>query len=79
MLTKPEAAEYLRFYFDTLWPLRPIVHPFYRNETQYALLAAEEPLLLTCLITLASRYYPLSGLHGEMRSERIHWQAWRFL
>lgn len=79
VLTKLEVIEFLRFYFTTLWPLRPVVHPFYCDKARYALLAAEEPLLLVCLVTLASRYHILSGTHGEIRSERIHWQAWKFL
>lgn len=79
VLTKPEVVEYLHFYITVLWPLRPIVHAFYCEKTRYALLAVEEPLLLVCLVTLASRYHILSGPHGEIRSERIHWQAWKFL
>lgn len=79
VLTKLEIVEFVQFYFDVLWPLRPIVHPFYCDGSRYALLAVEEPLLLVCLVTLASRYHILSGAHGEIRSERIHWQAWKFL
>ncbi|KAL0929747.1 uncharacterized protein CTRU02_215390 [Colletotrichum truncatum] len=79
VLTKLEVIEYLDFYFNVLWPLRPIVHGFYSDRTRYALLAVEEPLLLTCLVTLASRYHTLQGPYGQIRSERIHWQAWKFL
>lgn len=79
VVSKNEVAEYLDFYFDTMWSLRPIVPSFYRVKNRYVVLAVEEPLLLVTLVTLASRYYPLSGAHGEIRSERIHWQAWNFL
>lgn len=79
VLTKLEIVEYLDFYFNVLWPMRPIVHSFYRDPARYVLLVANEPLLLTCLVTLASRYHVLSGPYGEIRSERIHWQAWRLL
>ncbi|KAL2129401.1 hypothetical protein VTI74DRAFT_7845 [Chaetomium olivicolor] len=79
VLTKSEAAEYLDFYFDVIWSLRPVVHPFYRDKRRYGLLLAEEPLLSMTLLTLASRYHMLSGSHGEIRTERIHWQAWKFL
>lgn len=79
VLTRAEVVEYLDFYFNVMWSLRPVVHPFYRDRSRYALLAAEEPLLSISLVTLSSRYYSLSGSHGEIRSERIHWQAWKFL
>lgn len=79
VLTKLEVVEFVQFYFTVLWPLRPIVHPFYCDRARYALLAVEEPLLLVGLVTLASRYHILSGAHGEIRSERIHWQTWKFL
>jgi hypothetical protein len=79
VLTKGEVVEYLDFYFNVMWSLRPVVHPFYRDRSRYALLAADEPLLSISLVTLSSRYYSLSGSHGEIRSERIHWQAWKFL
>ncbi|KAJ4289993.1 zinc finger transcriptional activator [Collariella sp. IMI 366227] len=79
VLTKSEATEYLDFYFDVMWSLRPVVHPFYRERSRYGLLLAEEPLLSISLLTLSSRYHMLSGSHGEIRSERIHWQAWKFL
>jgi hypothetical protein len=79
VLTKAEVVEYLDFYFDVMWSLRPVVHPFYRDKGRYSLLATEEPLLSISLVTLSSRYHSLSGSHGEIRSERIHWQAWKFL
>jgi hypothetical protein len=79
VLTKSEVKEYLDFYFSTMWSVRPVIPSFYRDRSRYVTLANEEPLLLTCLITLSSRYRPLSGAYGEIRSERIHWQAWRFL
>ncbi|KAK3897543.1 hypothetical protein C8A05DRAFT_47887 [Staphylotrichum tortipilum] len=79
VLTKSEVIEYLDFYFNAMWALRPVVHSFYRDRSRYGLLAAEEPLLSVSLVTLASRYHVLSGSHGEIRSERIHWQAWKFL
>lgn len=76
ILTKSEAMEYLDFYFDTIWSLRPIVPPCFRDKARYISLVTDEPMLLVGLVTLASRYHPLSGSHGEIRSERIHWQAW---
>jgi hypothetical protein len=79
ILTQDEVIEYLDFYFEVLWMLRPVVHPFYRQRERYHRLSQDEPLLLVSLITLASRYHFLSGSHGEIRSERIHWQAWKYL
>lgn len=78
ILAKHEVVEYLDFYFDTIWSLRPIVPSSYRDKSRYVVLTVEEPLLLVSLVTLSSRYHPLSALHGEIRSERIHWQAWKF-
>ena len=78
ILAKHEVVEYLDFYFDTLWSLRPIVPPYYRDKSRYVALTMQEPLLVVSLVTLSSRYHPLSGPHGEIRSERIHWQAWKF-
>ncbi|KAH8665679.1 hypothetical protein BGZ61DRAFT_498781 [Ilyonectria robusta] len=77
ILSRNEAVEYLDFYFATLWPLRPVVPALYRERSQYSMLPVGDPLLLMTLITISSRYYALPGPHGEMRSERIHWQAWR--
>ncbi|KAK4150204.1 hypothetical protein C8A00DRAFT_46358 [Chaetomidium leptoderma] len=79
VVTKTEVCEYLHFYFNVMWSLRPVVHPFYRDRSRYSLLAIDEPLLLISLVTLSSRYHSLSGSHGDIRSERIHWQAWKFL
>ncbi|KAM5360960.1 hypothetical protein ACJZ2D_013414 [Fusarium nematophilum] len=79
VVSQQEVMEYLDFFFDRLWPLKPVVPSYYRNRAVYMQLAVEEPLLVTCLVTLASRYFPLSGSHGEIRSERIHWQTWKFL
>ncbi|KAF5553733.1 ARO80-positive transcription regulator of ARO9 ARO10 [Fusarium phyllophilum] len=62
-----------------LWPLKPVVPSYYRDRATYSQLVTEEPLLVVCLVTLSSRYFPLPGDHGEIRSERIHWQAWRIL
>ncbi|KAM0424161.1 hypothetical protein ACHAPT_010530 [Fusarium lateritium] len=79
VISQQEVIEYLDFFFERLWPLKPVVPAYYRNRTSYVQLAVEEPILLTCLVTIASRYFPLSGSHGEIRSERIHWQTWKFL
>ncbi|EGX43113.1 hypothetical protein AOL_s00215g722 [Orbilia oligospora ATCC 24927] len=79
VITKSEVIEYLDHYFAVMWPLRPVVHPLYRDKNQYTQLLTEEPLLSISLITVSSRYHPLSGSHGEIRSERIHWQSWKFL
>jgi len=79
IVSQQEVMDYLGFFFDRLWPLKPVVPPYYRNRSTYAQLVAEEPLLVVCLVTLSSRYFPLPGNHGEIRSERIHWQTWRIL
>lgn len=79
LVSKSEVFEYLDFFFETLWPLKPVIPSYYRDRDRYSVLAKEEPLLLTCLVTIASRYTPLSGPHGEIRSERIHWQSWKIL
>ncbi|EXA28431.1 hypothetical protein FOVG_19963 [Fusarium oxysporum f. sp. pisi HDV247] len=74
-----EAIEFTDFFFSRLWPLRPVVPAYYNDRSKYVLLVAEEPVLLEAIITLASRYHVLSGNHGQIRSERIHWGAWRSL
>ncbi|KAM6529368.1 zinc finger transcriptional activator [Fusarium falciforme] len=74
-----EAIEFIDFFFSCLWPLRPVVPAYYNDRSKYVLLAVEEPVLLEAIITLASRYHVLSGNHGQIRSERIHWGAWRSL
>ncbi|RKL31564.1 hypothetical protein BFJ72_g10968 [Fusarium proliferatum] len=79
IVSQQEVMDYLGFFFDKLWPLKPVVPSYYRNRTTYGQLVAEEPLLVVCLVTLSSRYFSLPGDHGEIRSERIHWQAWRIL
>ncbi|CCT71813.1 related to ARO80-positive transcription regulator of ARO9 and ARO10 [Fusarium fujikuroi IMI 58289] len=79
IVSQQEVMDYLGFFFDQLWPLKPVVPSYYRNRTTYGQLVTEEPLLVVCLVTLSSRYFSLPGDHGEIRSERIHWQAWRIL
>ncbi|KAF5588831.1 d-lactate dehydrogenase (cytochrome) [Fusarium subglutinans] len=79
IVSQQEVMAYLGFFFDQLWPLKPVVPSYYRDRATYGQLIAEEPLLVVCLVTLSSRYFPLPGGHGEIRSERIHWQAWRIL
>ena len=79
IVSQQEVMNYLDFFFDQLWPLKPVVPPYYRERSTYVQLVTEEPLLVVCLVTLSSRYFPLPGNHGEIRSERIHWQAWRIL
>ncbi|KAF5006341.1 hypothetical protein FDECE_7269 [Fusarium decemcellulare] len=79
VVSQQEVTEYLDFFFHQLWPLKPVVPSYYRSRTNYGQLIAEEPLLGVCLVTLSSRYFPLPGSHGEIRSERIHWQTWKFL
>ncbi|EWY85906.1 hypothetical protein FOYG_10575 [Fusarium oxysporum NRRL 32931] len=79
IVSKQEVMDYLGFFFDQLWPLKPVVPSYYRDMSTYGQLVAEEPLLVVCLVTLSSRYFPLPGDHGEIRSERIHWQTWRIL
>ncbi|KAJ4011059.1 zinc finger transcriptional activator [Fusarium irregulare] len=79
IVSQQEVMDYLAFFFDQLWPLKPVVPPYYRDRSTYCQLVAEEPLLVVCLVTLSSRYFPLPGSHGEIRSERIHWQTWRIL
>ncbi|KAF7545561.1 hypothetical protein G7Z17_g9088 [Cylindrodendrum hubeiense] len=79
VVSQQEVVEYLDFFFECLWPLKPVIPSYYRNKVNYSLLALEEPLLLTCIVTLASRYFNLSGGHGEIRSERIHWRSWLLL
>lgn len=79
IVSKQEVVDYLGFFFDQLWPLKPVVPSYYRDMNTYGQLVAEEPLLVVCLVTLSSRYFPLPGDHGEIRSERIHWQTWRIL
>ncbi|KAJ4252863.1 zinc finger transcriptional activator [Fusarium torreyae] len=79
IVSQQEVTEYLSFFFEQLWPLKPIVPTHYCDKNTWVQLVAEEPLLVMCLITLSSRYYSLPGRHGEMKSERIHWQAWRIV
>jgi hypothetical protein len=79
IVSQQEVMDYLGFFFDRLWPLKPVVPSYYRDRSTYGQLVAEEPLLVVCLVTLSSRYFPLPGDHGEIRSERIHWQTWRIL
>lgn len=71
-----EAVEYLDFYFAQLWQLLPIIPQWYSIPTRYGILADEEPVLTISLLTISSRYHPLSGFNGQARSERVHWRTW---
>lgn len=79
ILAKHEVQEYLSFYFTTLWPLKPVIPRLYREQVNHPLLIDREPVLTITLLVLAARYHRLSGQHGEIRSERIHWKLWRYL
>ncbi|KAK0124480.1 hypothetical protein ONS95_009432 [Cadophora gregata] len=79
ILSEDEAIEYVRYFFDKLWPLKPVIPAYYADPSMYSTLATEEPVLLTTMIVLASRYHQLPGYHGAIRSERIHWHTWRSL
>ncbi|KAE8420568.1 hypothetical protein BDV36DRAFT_293222 [Aspergillus pseudocaelatus] len=74
-----ELFEYIEFFFSRLWPIRPVIPLCYQHQSTHASLVMEEPLLTICLVTIASRYHPLSGAHGEIRSERVHWKVWKIL
>lgn len=76
IVTKEELIEYLDFYFQTLWPLRPLIPSHYAKRQRYADIADQEPVLLLTLTAISSRYHNLSGPNGEIRSERIHWRTW---
>jgi hypothetical protein len=79
ILSKSEVREYLGFYWKTLWPLKPVIPVFYRDPSRYILLIEREPLLVLTLLVLTSRYHPLTGSRGEIRSERIHFHTWKYL
>lgn len=71
-----EIEEYLDFYFIQLRHLFPVIPQWYSLRSRYTILANEEPVLMMSLVTIASRYHPLSGYNGQARSERIHWRSW---
>ena len=79
ILTKHEVQEYLSFYFTALWPLKPVIPRLYRDPSKYALLIDGEPVLAVTILVLAARWHRLSGQHGAIRSERIHWKLWNYL
>lgn len=79
LLSKTEAVKYFDFFFEKLWPLKPIIPIYYKNSCHYHRLIQEEPLLSICLITIASRYAVFSAPHAQIRSERLHWQSWKIL
>lgn len=79
VLSTTELIEFMDFFFQHLWPLRPMIPVFYTRRSSYILLVTEEPVLTNAIVTIASRYHSLSGSHGAIRSERIHWHAWRLL
>ncbi|KJK62537.1 hypothetical protein P875_00095241 [Aspergillus parasiticus SU-1] len=76
ILQGAEVVHYLDFYFKHLWPLFPVVPEYFANRDRYISMAREEPVLVISLVALASRYHPLQGPTGELRSERVHWRVW---
>ena len=76
ILRGAEVAHYLDFYFQHLWPLFPVVPEYLANRDRYIAMARDEPVLVISLVALASRYHPLEGVNGELRSERVHWRVW---
>ena len=79
IVQKQEAIEYFDFYFGQLWPPFPVIPGYYNAPDRYLQLVTGEPILAMALVALASRYHPLNGSNGHIRSERIHWRSWSWV
>ncbi|KAK7938115.1 uncharacterized protein PG986_014983 [Apiospora aurea] len=77
--TSQEAIKYIAYYFKFLSPMTPISPPTFGNPGTHYTLLIEEPILAVTLLTIASRYYIISGPGGHCRSHAIHEELWRYL
>lgn len=68
-----------RSYYKYLSPLTPISPPTFQNPASHLTLLTEEPILTVTLLTIASRYRPLTGTGANCRSHAIHEQLWTYL
>ncbi|GME47630.1 C6 transcription factor [Neofusicoccum parvum] len=69
----PNEAEFLlQCYFEWMEPLYPVVDESYRDPARRATLIADEPVLCTAILTVASRYAWFEGTPASSRAHEIH-------
>jgi hypothetical protein len=77
LFSAQDGINYVNYFFDNLYPLTPILLPDYKNN-QIELLEKDQ-ILLVVILTIASRYMPLTGPGAIYRQSTIHEQLWSYL
>ena len=77
--TAREAIEYIDYFYTFMVPLTPVLPPTYHSPSTHSTLITEEPILTITLLTISSRYLPLSGPGGRSRSYAVHEKLWTYL
>ena len=77
--TPEEGIAYIKYFYDHLSPLSPVIPPDFSSLSSHASLLNEEPMLTVTLLTIASRYLGLKGSGGASRTFWIHDKLWDYL
>lgn len=77
--TAREGIAYLDYFYRYLSPLTPIVVPNFEKYESHQTLLTDEPMLVVTLLTVSSRYMPLTGPGSSSRPYAIHEKLWNYL
>ena len=77
--TAEEAMRYVEYFYTNLQPMTPVDVTDFRQPRRHLALLTEEPVLAVAILTISSRYMPLSGRSAETRSHKIHERLWASL
>ncbi|KAF2429816.1 hypothetical protein EJ08DRAFT_734754 [Tothia fuscella] len=80
LFTAYEGMAYIKYFFENLYPLTPIRLTDFSHPSTHRTLLRKEPMLLTTILTITSRYMKLDGPGGEYsRPYAIHDKLWNAL
>jgi hypothetical protein len=77
-LTGQEAATYLDLFYEHIAPYAPVMTDTFRNHNKHRHLITSEPMLLTTMLMISSRFFTLPGPGGVSRSHFIHQRFWSY-
>lgn len=77
-LTGQEGATYLDLFYEHIAPYAPVMTDDFQSHAQHRYLITSEPMLLTTMLMIASRFFTLPGPGGMSRSHFIHQRLWLY-
>ncbi|KAF7506937.1 hypothetical protein GJ744_011068 [Endocarpon pusillum] len=75
-LSAQEAVTFIDLFFQNMSPLSPIVTNYYQDHAHHFQLTTEEPLLITVLLMISSRYHLLPCPGAASRGFFMHERFW---